>query len=115
MSELSPKDVQKELAKIRAELDTVTKDMSPSEISLVAAGLQRQKLPPPERWPVPDPPKVAVQRKEESQPGFFEDEDDEVPQRRRVIFKEKATVSRRKSARRKKNKAPSDPDLLASD
>jgi len=115
VSELSPKDVQKELAKIRAELDTATKDMSASEKSLVEDGLRRQKLPSPEKWPAPDPPRVAVQRKEESQPGFFEDEEDEVPQRRRVIFKEKATVPRRGSQRRKKGRAPKNPDLLVAD
>ena len=38
VSELSPKDMQKEPASIRAELESVTKDMSPSEKSVTEPG-----------------------------------------------------------------------------
>jgi hypothetical protein len=90
--------------------------MSPSEKSMVTTGLKRPKLPPPERWPVPDPPKVAVERNEdEKQAGFFfQDDEDQAPQKRRVVFKEKATVPRKRSQRRRKPKNRGSRDLLTS-
>jgi hypothetical protein len=114
VGELSPKDVQKELANIRAELESITEEISTSERSIVMTGLRRDRLPPPERWPVLDPPRVALPREESIQDGFFLDEEDEEPRKRRVIFKERAAVPRRKSKRSRKGKTPRDPDLLTS-
>jgi len=113
INELSPRDVQKELAKIRAQLESVTKDLSAAEKSQIEIGLRRPKLPPPERWPISEPLKAAVQRSREEEVDLFEDEgsDIAIEHRRRVVFKERASVPRRK--RRRKRRGVGDADLLS--
>jgi hypothetical protein len=114
VNELSPRAIQKELASLRAELDTATQDMSASDRGKILAGLKRPKLPPPEKWPVPDEPKIAVGNEEEYQPVLFEDEAPEPePHKRRLLFKATAAVPKRDRKRRHKNKVAPDPDLLS--
>jgi hypothetical protein len=68
VSELSPRDIQRELASLRAELDAATTDISEPDRKAILTGLKRPKLPPPQKWPVPDAPKVAVGNEEELEP-----------------------------------------------
>jgi hypothetical protein len=112
---LSIRDIQKELASLRAELDAATKDLSASDRNKILAGLKRPKLPPPEKWPVPDEPKIVVGNEEEYQPVLFEDEspEPEPPQKRRLLFKATAAVPKRDRKRRHKKKLAADPDLLS--
>lgn len=113
VNELSPRDVQKELANIRAQLESVTRDLSAAEQSQIEIGLRRPKLPPPEKWPISEPAKVAVQRDREEEADLFEDDspDSAIERRRRTLFKERASVPRRK--RRGKKRIVSDRDLLS--
>src|SRR5262249_35922365 len=60
VNELSPREVQKELARLKGELDSVSKDLSGPERKAIESALKRPKLPPPERWPAPDHPKVGI-------------------------------------------------------
>jgi hypothetical protein len=113
VNELSPRAIQKELASLRAELDAATKDLSTSDRDKILVGFKRPKLPPPEKWPTPDEPKLAVGNEEEFQSVLFEDESPspEPFHKRRLVFRATAAVPKRYRKRRTK-KMTADPDLL---
>jgi hypothetical protein len=114
VDELSPRDVKKELERFRAELDVATKDMSASDKDKVLSVLKQPKLPPPEKWPVPHDPKIAIARERELQRLLFDDEPESVPShKRRLIFKAAVAVPKRDDKRRVKKKIATDPDLLS--
>jgi hypothetical protein len=115
VSELSPRDIQKELASLRAELDAATKDISDLDRDRILAGLKRPKLPAPEKWPIPDEPKVAVGNEEELQSLLFADEspEPEPSHKRRLLFKATAAVPKRDRKRRTKKKMAANRDLLS--
>lgn len=115
VNELSPRDIQKELSSLRAELDAATKDLSPSDKDKILVGLKRPKLPPPEKWPVPDERKVAIGNEEEFQPVLFDDEspEPESSHKRRLLFKATAVVPKRDRKRRTKKRIAADHDLLS--
>lgn len=117
VNELSPRALQKELANLRVELDSVAEDISESERATVESALKRPKLPPPAQWPVPDQPKVGVRRDEDfEQSIMFDDVSGTIdpPHKRRVVFKAKTSVPRKKRKRTNKKKAKGNPDLLSS-
>jgi hypothetical protein len=113
VNELSPRAIQKELASLRAELDAATKDLSASDTDKILAGLKRPKLPPPEKWPIPEEPRIAVGNEDEYQSVLFEDESSgpEPVHKRRLVFKSTAAVPKRGRKGRPKKKAAA-PDLL---
>jgi hypothetical protein len=92
---LSPKDVRKELAGLRAELESIGKHLSQSEREALDPMLKRPKLPPPQQWPDPEGAKAAVRNDdEEEQPAFFEGE----PGFPNGLFSGKLLKSREKGA-----------------
>jgi hypothetical protein len=114
VNELSPRDIQKELARLRAELDAATRDLSESDKNAILPRLRRPSLPPPEKWPVPEEPKVAIGNEEElEQTLLFEDGKPEPSphQKRRMIFR--ATTAVPQSDRAHRNKRRRHPDLLS--
>jgi len=115
VDELSPRDIQKELASLRAELDAATQDLSVSDRDKIIAGLKRPKLPPPDKWPIPDESKVVVGNEEEFQPALFDDEspEPESSHKRRLLFKATAAVPKRDRKRRPKKRIAADSDLLS--
>jgi hypothetical protein len=116
VDELSPRDIQRELSSLRAELDAATKDLSPMDRDKILAGLKRPKLPPPEKWPVPDEPKVAVGNEVEFQSALFEDEtpEPEPSHKRRLLFKATVSVPKLDRKRSTKKNTRANPDLLSS-
>jgi hypothetical protein len=90
VDELSPKDVRKELARLRGELDSVAEDLTQSELQEVEKRLRTKKLPPPSRWPAAEVPKAAVHKSESEEEFPFDDEhksSDSPPPTRRVVFR----------------------------
>jgi hypothetical protein len=116
VNELSPRDVQKELGKLRAQLDTILRDVSPAEkLAIETRLLKTPSLPPPTRWPIPDDVKVAVQKDEEmEQAGWFEDEPPsaETAHKRRILFKQTASVPHQGRKRLNKKQLSAGPNLL---
>jgi hypothetical protein len=119
VNELSPRDVQKELASLRRELDAVTKDLSEAEKKAIETGLKRPKLPSPANWPAPEESKVAVRGDDEDseQSVMFDEAIGAAipPHKRRVVFKATSGVPKRKRKRGTRKKMPVNPDLLSSD
>lgn len=113
VSELSPAAVQKELAKVRADLDAATTDLSAKEKAAIESKIRPRRLPPPQKWPEAEPSKSAVRDEDAEQTQFFDDQPSKeaTPNKRRVIFKERATVRPRKR-KRKNRKISASPDLL---
>jgi hypothetical protein len=113
VNELSPASVQRELAKVRAELDSATADLSAEEKTAIESKIRPPKLPPPQKWPDVEPPKLAVREDDSEQIQFFEDQHARVPlpTKRCVVFKERASVRPRKRKRKKHRKITS-PELL---
>jgi hypothetical protein len=70
LSELSPKDVQKELSRLRRELNAIADDLSKDELKAVEKALRRPKLPPPRKWPEPEPSKVVLRREDDRELPF---------------------------------------------
>lgn len=100
---LSPNAVRRELAGLRAELDSLGKHLSETEREALQPMLKRPKLPPPQQWPDPEEAKVAVRRDDdEEQPVLFVDVSGspQPDQKRRVVFQETAPVPRGKKRRR---------------
>jgi hypothetical protein len=95
-AELSPRDVQKELARLRGKLDAIAADLSASEINSVVSGLKAPHLPRPQKWPINDgPPKHAV-RKTEDQPSlFFDDEaaQEDHSAKGRIVFRSRTLIT----------------------
>ena len=95
-AELSPRDVQKELARLRGKLDAIAGDLSASEIDSIVSGLKAPHLPPPQKWPINDgPPKHSI-RKTEDQPSLFDDDaaHEDHFAKGRVIFKSRTLITK---------------------
>ncbi len=92
-TDLSPKDVQKELARLRGELDSATHDLSQEEIKAIERGLRSDRLPSPRRWPAPPEHKVALRRDDDLDLPFgLEEAADADEPRRRLVFRSKTEV-----------------------
>lgn len=114
VNELSPAAVQKELAKVRADLDAATHDLSAQEKAAIESKIRPRKLPRPQKWPEAEPPKLAVRDEDAEQAHFFDEQHSKeaTPAKRRTVFKERANVRPRKR-KRKNRKLSASPDLLA--
>lgn len=98
-------------------MDSVAEDISEPERKAVETALKRPKLPPPDRWPVPDEPKVGIRRDEDSEQSLMFDDQPgaaDPPHKRRVVFKATSAVPRGKRKRGNKKKTRANPDLLSS-
>lgn len=117
VTELSPAAIRKELAKVRSGLDAATADLSAQEKAAIESKIRPRRLPPPQKWPEAERPKLAIRDEGEDaeQAHFFEDQHPKgvSPAKRRVVFKESAKVYPRKRKRRKNRKLSAGPDLLA--
>lgn len=94
-ADLSARQVQRELAQLRAELDGIAGDLSQQEMQALEKGLKTKRLPPPQKWPVnPEPPKQAVLKPDE-QASLFDDETDHEDHslKRRVVFHARSKVT----------------------
>jgi hypothetical protein len=104
VNQLSPAAVQRELAKVRADLDAATIDLSAQERAAIESKIRPPKLPPPQKWPEAEPSKSVVRDEDAEQADFFDNalSKEASPAKRRVIFKESATVRPRKRKRKQK-------------
>ncbi|WGS18953.1 MULTISPECIES: hypothetical protein [unclassified Bradyrhizobium] len=116
VGELSPHDMQRELGRLRSELESITEHLSPEERQLLSPTLKRTKLPPPENWPAPEEPKAALRKEDDlEQSLLFSDEPQIVPEdyKPKLVFREVAKVPRRKNGRRGKRRQLERSDLLS--
>lgn len=86
VSDLSPKDVQKELSNLRGELDSVAEDLTETELKIVEKVLRRPKLPPPSKWPEPPAPKAVSRRDDEDEFPFDPRPIGPTTPHRRIVF-----------------------------
>jgi hypothetical protein len=101
-TELSPRDVQRELSRMRAKLDRIAADLSAHEMEAVTSSLKTRRLPPPQKWPDNEgPPKHAI-HKTEDQPSLFggELEQEDQSPKGRMVFKARTLVT--EGARRRR-------------
>ncbi|MEY9184877.1 hypothetical protein [Bradyrhizobium sp. USDA 313] len=116
VTELSPRDVQKELSNLRTEMDSINQHLSPQERQALDPILNRPKLPPPKEWPAPEEPKFALRKEDDLDQAllFFEPEseplDDHKP---RLVFRGVAKVPRRKGGRRSNKRKFEQPKMLS--
>jgi hypothetical protein len=99
---------------LRGEVDSIARQLSPAERAFIEPALRRPKLPPPDKWPTPDEPKIGIHKDEESEQALlFEDGSPnlEGDHKRRVVFNERSAVPRRADGRRRK-RLTGRPDLL---
>jgi hypothetical protein len=113
VNELSPSAVQKELAKVRADLDAATANLSSQERAAIESKIRPRRLPPPQKWPEAEPAKVAVRDEDAEQAQLFDDQHPKQPTAgRRVVFKQRAKVPQSKKGRKRKQAATA-PTLLS--
>jgi hypothetical protein len=111
VSDLSPKDVQKELASLRGELNAAAEDLTEVELREVEKVLRRPKLPPPSKWPTPQAPRVAF-RREDEQEFPFDGKPIEVPlPHRRTVFQSTTELPSQRRLRLKRHPDDSQPLL----
>lgn len=102
--DLSPREVQKELARLRSDLQVIAGDLSEQELKAIGKTLETKHLPPPDKWPLNEgPPKHAV-RDSNEQPLLFQDEvsDEDHPRKRRTVFKSRIEVARNVKRRKRR-------------
>jgi hypothetical protein len=109
LSELSPKDVQKELGRLRGELNATADDLTQDELRVVEKALRRPKLPPPRKWPEPEPSRVLLRREDERELPFGGPRLVSAPVEptRRIVFQSTKEVPRQ---RRLRLRRPADTD-----
>lgn len=101
VSDLSLKDVQKELARLRGALDATAEDLTEIEMRAIEKVLRRPKLPPPSKWPTPTQSK-AIHRREEEHEFQFDGKPIENPTpNRRIVFQSTTEVPRQRRLRLK--------------
>jgi hypothetical protein len=103
--ELSAKDIQKELASLRGDLNLVAEDVTAIELREIENALRRPRLPPPAKWPEPQAPRVIL-RKEDEQELPFDGQTmlaEISPPNRRIVFQSTTEVPRRLRLKRKKD------------
>jgi hypothetical protein len=115
VDELSPRDVQKELGNLRAEFESIAQQLSPQERQALEPTLKRPKLPPPEKWPIPEEPKAVLRKDDDLEQSLLFEEGAKVPEdhKPRIVFREVAAVPRRQGGRRNKRRQLARPDLLS--
>ncbi|QND70755.1 hypothetical protein [Tardiphaga robiniae] len=106
VDELSPKAVQKELARLRGELDAAASDLTPRDIENVEKLLNRPKLPSPQKWPKPEPAKILVRREEDMElPFAMRDVRERALPSNRIVFQSTTQVPRQGRIRLRPPKA----------
>jgi hypothetical protein len=116
VDELSPRSVRKELGSLRAEFESIAQHLSPLERQSLEPALKRPKLPPPEKWPVPEERKIVLRKDDDlEQSPLFEEGGPKGPEdhKPRIVFREIAAVPRRQGGRRSKRRQLARPDLLS--
>jgi hypothetical protein len=106
VDELSPKAVQRELARLRGELDAAAADLTHSDIENVEKFLDRPKLPPPRKWPKPEPAKILVRREEDIElPLAMRDVREKALPSNRIVFQSTTQVPKQGRIRLRPPKA----------
>lgn len=111
-SDLSPKNLAKELAAARYDLDQIIEDISPKELELIKKALASPNLPPPNKWPRAEQPK-ALLKPSEVQVSMFEDTSEKIEAARRLVYRSRTSVPRSQSSKKARAKTDKHPLLPA--